>query len=184
MGTNVMEKEKILSLAQAQQYLQLQEGLAVREKKLSVELEIKQDLLLKQMEASFAAREKKLIDDMKAEHGKLYEAAIERERVLRAKLISSRQQLALVVVLALLSIAVILNYKTTRKDTVKPVAQAASVSAETLSLAPTTSEVVVIAPAPSAVIAAPVAVTAPEVVVKPVKTGNGGNFSSGRSSQK
>ena len=153
---DVMEKEKVLSPVQAVQYRQ-------------------------QLEADFVGKEKKLSEELKA--------ALERERVLVGQLSAARGQLSLVMIVAVLSVAAVFYYfKAMPKDVPQPVTS--TPSAVVSSPAPIAVEAV----APASIVQALPVVSAPEVKAVPVsavavpaaglKTGNGGNFSGGKTSQK
>ncbi|MBF0485567.1 MAG: hypothetical protein HQL16_03525 [Candidatus Omnitrophica bacterium] len=185
-----------LEAAYGLQYRRLEEEAQAREKKLIAELEAKQDMLLKKMGESFAEKEKKLIEELEAkfmaEYRRLEEAAADKEQSLLEQLGLARRQLFIVVVLAVISIVAVVNFKARPKDAPVPVLPA-PVSAEKASAAlPASPAVTVLSPAAQAApeaapAAAQKAASAPaaQPIVKPaVKAGNGGNFAGGFSSGK
>ena len=189
MNANVMEKEKgfphaVLDLeaAQALQARRWQEAAEAREKKLLAELEARYDAFHRQLEESFAEREKKLFDDLQARHAaecrRIGEAAQEREASLLTQLGTARRQLLVVVVAAILGLAVVLNLKAKTGEIAQPALPSSDIGPEAISLS--------VPAAPAADMAEPAADIKAEslAVPSPVKTGNGGNFSGGRSSAK
>lgn len=185
-ATESREKKLIADLQSrhAAECSRLQEAFAADAKRLMAELEVKYEAIYGKLETSLAQKESSFV--------KALQAAAEREQELLGRLGGARRQMAVVVVMAIVSMAVILNYKGGPKDEVPAVLPSAPVSGlatlpqqvqETLPIASSVG----VAFEPSVAVAtlsAPAPVAVEKAAVKSettaAKTGNGGNFSGGK----
>ena len=170
----------------------LQEEAAAGEKRLLAELEMNYDKLYRELEASLSEKEKTLIGDLQAKHAaerhQIEQAATDREQALLEQLGVARRQLVVVILGAVLSVAAILYFQEGPKDaqSVLPSTSgpAGAPSAAVSPKGSVTAAVPVAAVKPPEAAPTVVAKSAPVVVQVSVKTGNGGNFSGGKSAVK
>ncbi|MBF0569422.1 MAG: hypothetical protein HQL18_01435 [Candidatus Omnitrophica bacterium] len=204
MEESFVQKEKQLvddlQVRHAVEYARLREEAKAREKKLQAGLEAKHSKLRRDLEESLTRREKGLIEELQVRHqeerGRLEQAAKDREQALLAQLGTARRRLAVVAFAAVLGVVGIWNYKVRPKDALAPVSPSSDTSGQGLvppsAGAPVPALVdagaVLAVPSSAAVVqastetlAAPDAKAAPKAAAK---TGNGGNFASGKMSGK